>query len=287
MRMPRSARIPVTTWVAPFLVIGCLPYGAENPSDDSFETRVQEIVGGTAAANSEWPWIVSLQNHGVHFCGGTLISSQWVLTAAHCSAPSQLLIGPDPSTAAVRTVNSRTVHPQYDPTTHKNDIALIKLNASVPTMPVPVNIDHWFPGVIELSNSVAESPRAGKIAGWGRTSWGGSASYPQLREASVPVVTTSSCSLAYSPNDQIYESNLCAGYSAGGVSICIGDSGGPLTTDFGILAGITSGGYGCAAAGHPGVYTRVSDYVDWMRKEGVPANFVSPVAIITAVLSAS
>jgi trypsin len=192
MNIPRWAEISGSVWAVPLLVAGCIYSGSEDLSDSNLGASTQEIVGGATATNSEWPWVVSLQGSSGHFCGGTLISPQWVATAAHCPAPSLLLIGPDPATAVVRTARSRIVHPNFNSTTLENDIALIQLSASVTTTPLPLNADHGFPGAIELSNADANAPKAGKIAGWGRTSQGGLNSYPQLREASVPVLTVPS-----------------------------------------------------------------------------------------------
>ena len=96
-----------------------------------------------------------------------------------------------------------------------------------------------------------------RILGWGTTSSGGSSSN-QLRTATVPTVSNSTCSTAYG-SSYISSDMVCAGYTSGGVDTCQGDSGGPLIIG-GKLAGITSWGYGCADAGYPGVYTRLTTF---------------------------
>jgi secreted trypsin-like serine protease len=98
-----------------------------------------------------------------------------------------------------------------------------------------------------------------RILGWGTTSENGSSSN-QLRTATVPIVSDSSCRSSYG-SDFVQSDMVCAGYTSGGVDTCQGDSGGPLLIG-GVLAGITSWGEGCAEAGHPGVYTRLAAFSD-------------------------
>jgi secreted trypsin-like serine protease len=96
-----------------------------------------------------------------------------------------------------------------------------------------------------------------RILGWGTTSSNGSSSN-QLRTATVPTVSDSSCGSSYG-SDFVQSDMVCAGKTTGGVDTCQGDSGGPLLIG-GVLAGITSWGEGCAQAGYPGVYTRLTTF---------------------------
>jgi secreted trypsin-like serine protease len=108
------------------------------------------------------------------------------------------------------------------------------------------------------------------VLGWGRTADGGARSQ-SLRSAQVPVVSDSSCSTSYSNYDA--KSMVCAGYPDGGVDACQGDSGGPLVVGD-TLIGIVSWGEGCAEAGKPGVYARVSSYADDIRAQAQPRSFL-------------
>ncbi|HEX8537448.1 MAG TPA: trypsin-like serine protease [Cystobacter sp.] len=126
-------------------------------------------------------------------------------------------------------------------------------------------------------------------AGWGATVENGG-STATLLAAAMPAVANASCADAYSSYPSIgvvFPSNLCAGYQGGGVDTCQGDSGGPLTFLFGHpqLAGVTSWGLGCARPGLPGVYARVSSYIEWITQHVTTARTFSPTAVIVTVTS--
>jgi secreted trypsin-like serine protease len=111
--------------------------------------------------------------------------------------------------------------------------------------------------VSSTDTSVYTAGTTARVLGWGTTSQSGSSSN-QLRTATVPIVSNSSCSGSYG-SDYVASEMVCAGYPSGGVDTCQGDSGGPLLVG-GVLAGITSWGEGCAQAGYPGVYTRLTTF---------------------------
>ncbi|KFP30526.1 Enteropeptidase, partial [Colius striatus] len=103
------------------------------------------------------------------------------------------------------------------------------------------------------------------IAGWGYIVNGGPTS-DILREAEVPLISNEKCQ-EWMPEYNITENMICAGYETGGVDSCQGDSGGPLTFEDGnewVLVGVTSFGYKCALPRRPGVYVRVTMFVDWI-----------------------
>jgi secreted trypsin-like serine protease len=154
-------------------------------------------------------------------------------------------------------------HPNYNPYSLDNDVALLKLsspatlNTRVETVPLLVS---------PTQDAQAAPGTAAWVTGWGTTAFGGSTSNVLL-EVSVPIVTNQTCSQAYWG---ITDNMICAGYEEGGKDACQGDSGGPLVVPNGdgwLLAGLVSFGDGCAKPGKYGVYARVSRYVDWIQQQ--------------------
>ncbi|MFE0727330.1 S1 family peptidase [Streptomyces antibioticus] len=218
----------------------------------------QPIVGGTTTTTTAYPFMMQITDASQNqFCGGTLVSPTKVVTAAHC------MVGE--STSSVRVVGGRTylngtngtvsrvsriwIHPNYTDATDGEDVAVLTLSTSMP-----------YTTASYVTSSQTDLYAAGttaRVLGWGTTSQNGSSSN-QLRTATVPIVSDSSCASSYG-SDFVPSDMVCAGYSSGGVDTCQGDSGGPLLIG-GVLAGITSWGEGCAQAGHPGVYTRLTAF---------------------------
>lgn len=237
------------------LIVGFMGAPAQARPDTGDDVTPQ-IVGGTRASQGEYPWMVRLSMG----CGGSLITPQVVLTAAHCvgrtgpntNITATLGVVDLQSTSAVK-VNSTFVHraAAFNANTMASDWALIKLAR-------PVN----FP-LLRLHAGGTLNKGIFTIIGWGATREGG----PQSRfllEAIVPFVNDATCNTAY--NGQILPADMiCAGKMAtGGVDTCQGDSGGPMfrRASDGIWRqiGITSWGDGCARPGKPGVYTQVSTF---------------------------
>jgi trypsin len=229
------------------------------------------IVGGVATTIDKYPWQVALAiptPEGNEFCGGSLIAERWVLTAAHCFAGSA-----EPERSATKTnvtnyesegvwsgVERVYVHEEYDNTSFKNDIALVKLKA--PALGQPVAL-----AARALQLSPCEELA---VTGWGRTADKPTAPLsPVLRVGQVPLVSNETCNKPESYGGRIAGTMLCAGFHEGGVDACQGDSGGPLVFEGGrepVLVGVVSSGDGCAQKRKYGIYTRVSSFRDWIDK---------------------
>uniref|UniRef100_A0A3Q1J8F0 Peptidase S1 domain-containing protein n=1 Tax=Anabas testudineus TaxID=64144 RepID=A0A3Q1J8F0_ANATE len=229
------------------------------------------IVGGEDAPPGHWPWQVSLQIAGGHFCGGSLISKQWVMSAAHCVSGTNpegwtVVLGrqnqQDSSPNEVSTsVAEIVLHPNYDSSINDNDIALLRL-----ATPVQFT-DHIRPVCLAASGSVFNNGTVSWVTGWGEEKEEVSLPFPQaLQEVEVPVVGNRQCNCLYGVFT-VTDNMICAGVLAGGKGSCQGDSGGPMVSKQGsvwIQSGIVSFGLGCARPNLPGVYTRVSHYQSWI-----------------------
>ena len=227
------------------------------------------IVGGypvdPACPNCKYDFMVSLQTDGWfggHFCGGSLVREDWVVTAAHCvqgTSPNsiEVVIGlhnvNGTTGQQTRNVSEIIIHPQYSNNSLNNDYALLRLSSP---------ITDFEPIKLVTSDDHDNEPVMSTTMGWGATSSGGSSSNILL-EVDVPI--DDSCG-NYS-NSDITNNMVCAGDGNGGEDSCQGDSGGPLimTNSDGEyeLIGIVSWGYGCAEAQYPGVYSRIYPRLNW------------------------
>ncbi|XP_078723606.1 uncharacterized protein LOC144941055 [Lampetra fluviatilis] len=222
------------------------------------------IVGGSECAAHSQPWQVSL-NNGYHFCGGSLISSEWVVSAAHCyqtASSISVRIGEHNifvSEGTEQKIQASKVisHPQFNSVTYDNDIMLIKLST-----PATLN---QYAQAIPLPSSCVDTGVMCTISGWGET-YTIVGSPDVLMCFQAPVLSDISCRNSY-PGD-ITNNMICLGYLEGGKDSCQGDSGGPVVCN-GQLQGIVSWGRNCARPNYPGVYTKVCNYNSWIASSMV------------------
>uniref|UniRef100_A0A8C5M3N7 Coagulation factor XII n=1 Tax=Leptobrachium leishanense TaxID=445787 RepID=A0A8C5M3N7_9ANUR len=234
------------------------------------------IVGGLVALPASHPYVAALYISS-YFCGGALISSCWILTAAHC-----LEQGPDVKQISVvlgqtlhNTTDHRTkrfdvqryiLHENYNPDTFKNDIALVRLHSESVTC---AEFSQFVqPVCLPQPSKSKESPEKCTVVGWGHQYYGAEAYALFLQEAHIPLIPYAQCKSPAVHGFKMLPGMLCAGVMAGGVDACQGDSGGPLVCEVEgqvEVHGIVSWGTGCAEENKPGVYTAVSSYLDWIR----------------------
>ncbi len=230
------------------------------------------IIGGQDAGRTEWPWAVALVSKKVfpydgQFCGGTLIKSDWVVTAAHCLPGETIktfdviakiydLTEDNGQRVSVKRI---IVHPGYSDDSKDNDIALLQLAKPVLNAKV-LSLVNGTSSLVDVQATAV---------GWGTLGEGEDNRPGALQEVVVPIKSDAACRRAYG-DDVITSSMMCAGYSNGKRDTCQGDSGGPLVVKQAgkwVLAGVTSWGKGCGRAGYYGVYTRVSKFTNFIKQK--------------------
>ncbi|XP_016101426.1 transmembrane protease serine 4-like isoform X1 [Sinocyclocheilus grahami] len=239
-------------------------------SEECGSSRNQDrIVGGQDAVIENWPWQVSLQNSGQHTCGGSLLSPNWVVTAAHCFngegrkalnrwkvVSGNTYLG----SAGASSVDKVIVHREYSSGRNDYDIAMIRLQSPItvgesrrPVCLPPQDLD------LKDGDSLV-------VTGWGHMSEKGNLS-PKLQKAQISLIDRAQCSSAAVYGSSVTPRMICAGYLKGRVDACQGDSGGPLVYSFGrwMLVGVVSWGVGCARENRPGVYTNMDQMLDWVH----------------------
>lgn len=242
-------------------------------------SSLPRVVGGELAGAA--PFMVGILDDGDTraYCGGTLIAPRVVVTAAHCvDTPSRrvrvaLGVSLNANLDRVTAIDVRAIrlHPGFDVKSLQNDIALLFLAPHDPaTLPGPVE-----PLALNGDEAMPEGgqPAAVTAIGWGSISSYGSLFRPELRQVTLPVVPVDTCKTLFG-FATVTGQQICAGeLDGGGADACQGDSGGPLVQGD-KLVGIVSWGHGCAQAGKPGVFTRVSSYSTWIAEE--TARFLEP-----------
>ncbi|KAG8038938.1 hypothetical protein G9C98_003245 [Cotesia typhae] len=263
-----------------------VPCGVASPI-----SRMPKVVGGENALPREFPWLVSITRKGGHYCGGSIINSKFILTAAHClcsgidSIPARqfrVTLGeynlrePEIPAAIIENVRRVIVHPEHTCGQYVNDIAILELESpitwSASVQPACFPTIQGEPGYRLYENEPAIA------AGWG---WLGEdrSKYKRtdvLQKVAVNVVNNEICKEWYKvegKKTRVEPQQMCAGYESGGRDACWADSGGPLMVknflkkEGTIVVGIVSSGVGCARPRLPGIYTRISEYMPWIIRE--------------------
>jgi len=260
--------------------------------NDPTKAKHDRIVNGKIAEAGTLPWQLSIRDERSdhkHFCGATLISRCWAVSAGHCF--------PVINSATLRKYKLRAgdffndddneanddffsrIESQQDlkieriyrhelyvnSPTDRNDIALIKLKDCVDYD------NHVKPVCLPTTNEEIYYRKTCSASGWGATEWGQLPSqYPKcLRIGDVTIKKPSECSETFKTRSYLRKIMMCASgdSSEQSVDACQGDSGGPLICHLGAnatLVGVVSWGIGCGDLQYPGVYTRVAPFLKWI-----------------------
>ncbi|TDG43941.1 hypothetical protein AWZ03_009638 [Drosophila navojoa] len=264
--------------VVPLLLGFCLALvslaGALPLQDSDSGSPNGRIVGGYETHIAVYPHQISLRRKGIttpknaftHSCGGSILTKDTIITAAHCvigSVASQFKVVAgtsrrNGSDGIIVSVDEIVMHENYNPDNLDNDVALLRLSS-----PLPLN--NFTMRAIELPTEPTTDGAISTVSGWGTTQSGGTPS-DQLRAVDVPIVSNKVCDEDYG-GGRITAGMLCAGVRGqGGKDACQGDSGGPLIVK-NKLQGVVSWGRSCALPTHPGVYANVFHYVDWIKSK--------------------
>ncbi|KAF5281705.1 hypothetical protein FQA39_LY17726 [Lamprigera yunnana] len=218
-----------------------------------------KIVGGENALINDFPHQVSLQFGGRHICGGSIVSSDAILTAAHCvvegsSVSYSVRYGTSyqNSMGTVVAVSTLKSHPYYNDYTSDSDIAIVKLRRTIIFSSVAQGISITAAPHTNYDEAV--------VTGWGALTEGGSSPF-KLQAVKLKLIPHIVCSTYY--YGAISGRMICYGYQFGGKDSCQGDSGGPLISG-GVQIGVVSWGNGCARPNFPGVYTDVYKLRDFV-----------------------
>jgi len=261
-------------------------------AEDRKKTQ-DRIVNGQEASVHKYPWIISMMDgSGYWYCGGSIISDQWILTAAHCvydepnAKDMYVRVGDhdnadkdDTKMAETFKVESFVYHKKYDTKTTNNDIALLKLEKKIDFSK--------YDGTVSPV-CLPEAPRKyyGKsvtVSGWGLLEDGGDQAH-KLMEVDLEVIWMRQCREGFKYNPSWITSRMMCTFAKGDdgevQDACQGDSGGPLvrlneTRGRYEQVGVVSWGIGCASPKYPGVFVKLSHFLLWVLKKTKKSTFCS------------
>lgn len=236
--------------------------------------QIGRVVGGNNAGVNSAPFMVSFQQKGIHYCAGSILNKNWVVTAAHCLGSktqvmsTSLIAGSiyvtgKASTTQTRSIDHYVINDLYLGGTSPYDIGMVY--TKVPFI--------WSSAVSDVVLPISNSKPTGKgfLYGWGSISKTNNAEYPTtLQVANVPIISLEACesALGVKGND-VHNTNFCTGPLSGGVGICTSDSGGPLIQKVNgknVLIGIASWGkLPCGQVNSPSVFVKVSAFISWIQ----------------------
>ncbi|XP_001237553.4 transmembrane protease serine 9 [Anopheles gambiae] len=234
--------------------------------------RTNRIVGGSEAAAHQFPWLAGLFRQGKLYCGASVVSRNFLVTAAHCvnsfeASEIRVYLGGHniaKDYTELRRVKRIIDHEDFDIFTFNNDIALLELDKPLrygPTIQPACLPDG---SVMDFTGTI------GVVAGWGRVEEKRAPS-KTLRSVEVPIWSQEQCLDAGYGSKKISANMMCAGYHDGQKDACQGDSGGPMHKMglFGSMEviGVVSWGRGCARPNLPGIYTRIVNYLPWIHEK--------------------
>lgn len=229
--------------------------------------KAPRVVGGKEASVDSWPWQVSIQYDKQHICGGSILDPHWILTAAHCfwkhldvpnwkvrAGSDRLGSFPSLPVAKIFILEPNATYPR------EHDIALVKLqlpltfSGTIRPICLPFSDEELTPGTPLW------------VIGWGFTEENGGKMSDILQQGSVQLINRTRCNAEDAYQGEVTKTMMCAGLPEGGVDTCQGDSGGPLMyhSDWWQVVGIVSWGHGCGGPTTPGVYTKVTAYLNWI-----------------------
>lgn len=252
-------------------------------------TWYQRIIGGQPAREGSWPWMAMLVKGTSQFCGASVISDSWLLTAAHCVTDDWRRIDAyvgrynlkgNPNTEQKLTVKRFIVHADYNSETLENDIALMQVNEEIKFT------DYIQPICIlppSQTTNLENEPHHVCIAiGWGTLEHDTNRRPDELHQVRLPLVNKKACIKSYQRYySKIRNFHICSG--ATGKDTCQGDSGGPLMCFIDekkwTLTGVSSFGFGCGT--HlPGIYTNITYYYRWIKTATSSAARTVPISYI-------
>ncbi|XP_039713260.1 enteropeptidase [Pteropus medius] len=232
-----------------------------------------KIIGGNNAKEGAWPWITALYYNDQLLCGASLVSNDWLVSAAHCVYGRNLepskwkaILGLHMTSnltsphVVTRLIDQIVINPHYNKRMKDNDIAMMHLEFKVNYT------DYIQPICLPEENQLFPAGKICSIAGWGSVVYQGP-TVNILQDADVPLLSNEKCQQQM-PEYNITKNMVCAGYEEGGIDSCQGDSGGPLMCQENnrwLLVGVTSFGYQCALPNRPGVYAWVPGFTEWIQ----------------------